>query len=593
MYYDPRDINCKNPFGAVKCDERVTFNVFGNANCVILILKTDVSQEYIKMEKNGDRFTTTITKPIGIYFYEFQINGEYIFNNKSEPWQLTVYDKDFTVPDTITGGIIYQIFPDRFCRGRTPGRPVYDDRYFANWDDEPTYTPVEGNEGNKKVINNDYFGGNMQGIISKLDYLKDLSVTAIYLNPIFEAHSNHRYNTADYMKIDPMLGTLEDFKELCEKAKSMGIKIILDGVFSHTGDDSVYFNKKGRYNTIGAYQSEQSQYSKWYQFKTFPDEYKCWWGFKTLPDVNENEESYTDFICGENGVISYWIKNGASGFRLDVADELPDEFLQNIRKSIKKADENAILIGEVWEDASNKISYGKRREFLLGKQLDTVMNYPFRDAIIDFIKNGGGENFTDNIMKIVENYPEQSLHSLMNIIGTHDTERILTALAGESCENKNRDWQAKAILNEQEYQKGVALLKIAIFLQYTLPGIPSIYYGDERGMQGYKDPFNRKTINWDKYDDELLNWYKTLGKIHSNEVFAKGEFLPIQAEKDFIAYIRKNEEKEVFIMINRSSKPYEAWLLPGWQNDKTLIGSNPENGIQTIPPYSCAMMSRG
>ena len=195
-------------------------------------------------------------------------------------------------------------------------------------------------------------------------------IICLYLNPIFEAHSNHRYNTADYRKIDPLLGTEEDFVELCAKAKAVGISVILDGVFSHTGSDSLYFNRNGRYGEhSGAYRDPDSPYREWYSFRRYPDDYESWWGFRTLPNVRETYPSYLDFICNPNtGVLAKWLSLGASGFRLDVADELPDAFLDRVYQTVKSFGEDKVVIGEVWEDASNKISYGNRRHYLLDRR---------------------------------------------------------------------------------------------------------------------------------------------------------------------------------------------------------------------------------
>ena len=421
-------------------------------------------------------------------------------------FQLTVYSSNFTTPDFIKGGVMYQIFPDRFCKSGKEHKNVPKDRIIRNdWGGMPYYRPDQ----NGHVWNNDYFGGDLEGIRSKLPYLAELGITCIYLNPIFEAHENHRYNTADYMKIDPMLGTNEDFKRLCSHAAEMGIDIILDGVLSHTGADSIYFNKFNRYDSVGAYNSQDSEYSSWYTFYEFPDKYESWWGIDTLPNVNENDEKYTNFICGDGGVIDYWLEQGAAGFRLDVADELPDEFLDNLNKCVKKHGNSKLIIGEVWEDASNKESYGVKRRYLLGSQLDSVMNYPFREAILNYVKGGSVFDFKIQVMSILENYPKPAIDVLMNFVSTHDTERAINNLGGETCVGKSKDWMSERRLTEEEYNLGKARLKCAMVLQFFLPGVPCIYYGDESGMQGYKDPFNRQCYNWGSEDKELIKFTKT------------------------------------------------------------------------------------
>ena len=503
-------------------------------------------------------------------------------------WQLTVTERDFTTPDWLKGGIIYQIFPDRFYNSGSEKENVPNDRILrTDWGNEPEWRPTP--EG--KVLNNDFFGGDLKGIGEKLPYLKDLGVTCIYLNPIFESHSNHRYDTADYGKIDPLLGTEEDFKKLCKDAKKQGIHIILDGVFSHTGDDSVYFNRKGRYNTLGAYNSPESPYYKWYKFTNYPDKYQSWWGFVTLPEVIEEGEEYRNFINGKGGIIEKWLKAGADGFRLDVADELPDIFIDELRARLKETKPDALLMGEVWEDATTKHSYGSRRRYLLGSQFDSVMNYPFANAILDFCRSGKAESFMSTVMQIVENYPKQCLDVMMNHIGTHDTERAITKIAGESCEYRDRQWQSCHSLGDK-YEKGIGLLKCAVALQYTLPGVPSVYYGDEAGLEGYKDPFNRGCYPWGNENRELIDFYKTMGKIRKeNSVFQKGYFSPVSSMLGCVAYRRHDENGNVMVIVNRNEHSISYRLPYDFENSFSLYGANPENGEVFIDGCSFVILS--
>lgn len=521
----------------------------------------------------------------GLYEYRFEYDTPWgtsrIFNfgdgvgkirEKGSFWQLTVYDKDFRTPDWLKGGIIYQIFPDRFAFSGETKENVPDDRVMRNdRDGEPYWRP----DPNGKVLNNDYFGGDLKGICEKLDYLKDLGVTCIYLNPIFEAHSNHRYDTADYTKIDPLLGTQEDFESLCKKAEEKGIKIILDGVFSHTGCDSKYFNQYGRYDTVGAYQSQNSEYYGWYKFKNWPDDYLSWWGIKLLPEVIEENPDFIEYIAGENGIARKWLKLGASGWRLDVADELPDIFLDSFRKAVKEENPDALVMGEVWEDASNKFSYGQRRRYLTGDQLDSVMNYPFAGAVIDFVRTGIAELFCSRIMTITENYPKQVLDVLMNHISTHDTMRAITALAGESCEYRDRYWQSTHSLSEKEYHYGVHLMKMATAVQFTLPGVPSIYYGDEAGMQGYKDPFNRCCYPWGNENKDLIEWYKKLGEIRrNNKCFIDGEIEILSGVAGCVAYARRKDENAVLVISNSNSHPITYYVKDEWSDAEDLLGNS-------------------
>ena len=448
---------------------------------------------------------------------------------------------------------MYQIFPDRFAKeGNMPdikGRIPRED-----WGGEPSFLPNE--QG--KVLNNDFFGGNFQGVRSKLPYLKSLGVTTIYFNPIFEAASNHRYDTADYLKIDPYLGEKEDFEQLVEDAKNIGIRVILDGVFNHTGDDSVYFNKYGNYPSLGAYQSKKSPYYSWYSFENFPDQYSSWWGIDILPQVNEGSRSYQNFIFGDDGVLKTWINSGISGYRLDVADELPDSFLKKLRKSVKSANRDAIIIGEVWEDASDKIAYSVRRQYLQGTELDSVMNYPWKDAIISYILTENGQNLINRIRKIIDHYPKQTLDCLMNILGTHDTPRILTVLGGIPCHDKHEMTKPSAYLSPENKQKAIEKVKMAALLQFTLPGVPCIYYGDENAMEGYIDPFCRRCFNWDCLNNDLIAYYAKLGKIREEYkmIFADGEWKEIFCKNGFILYKRIKENQELYIFANNNNQSY-------------------------------------
>ncbi len=538
----------------------------------------------------------------GLYWYHFEYdipfgkgeirrvsNGIGKFCSDGEDWQLTVYSKDLKTPDRFKGGIIYQIFPDRFHKAEAELSDIPSDRILRkDWGAQPYWMPDE----NGKVLNNDYFCGNLKGIEEKLDYLASLSVTCIYLNPIFEAHSNHRYNTADYTRIDPLLGNENDFKSLCTKAKKKGIDIILDGVFNHTGADSIYFNKKGRYSEIGAYNSAESPYYSWYSFRNWPDDYESWWDFDTLPNVNEDSDSYCNFIFGDDGVIKKWLKLGAAGWRLDVADELPDSFLDKLNACVKEENKDALILGEVWEDASNKLAYHKRRRYLLGGQLDSVMNYPFADAIMYFMRTGIASGFTDKIMTILENYPPQCIPLLMNHIGTHDTARAITSMVGESCEGRDRRWQAAQTLTEEQLEIGIKMLRTASAIQFTLPGIPSIYYGDEAGMTGYKDPFNRGCYPWGNENRELLCWYRELGRIRKeNPALIDGSFHPVSEAAGCIAYVRSTRGNRIMTIANRNVHPITYHLPEDWHGARLLLGGTDISYTSVeIPAYSAVIL---
>ena len=536
----------------------------------------------------------------GLFFYYFEIiswrgpirlsrvmGGEAVLGG-CERWQLTVYRHDYVSPDWLAGGILYQIFPDRFFSSGTEKAGVPEDRHFhEGWLEEPEWRPNERGE----VLNKDFFGGDLRGIEEKLPYLKKLGVTCLYLNPIFESHSNHRYDTADYSRIDPVLGTEEDFCRLAEKARALGIRLMLDGVFSHTGSDSVYFNKEGRYPSAGACQSQDSPYYYWYTYHHWPDRYDCWWGLPTLPNVTETNPSFNAYINGENGICRTWLRRGASAWRLDVADELPDEFLDNMNAAAKAEDPEAVVLGEVWEDASNKSAYGVRRRYLLGGQLDSVMNYPFRDAILGFLRGSNPADMMEIILNVLENYPPHVIRILMNHIGTHDTDRAITALAGEPAGNRGRDWQSVTHMTPEQYNRGITLMKLAAVMQYTLPGVPCVYYGDEAGVQGYRDPFNRTCYPWGQENKELLDWYQRLGALRSScPCLREGSFEPLMAYGHTISFLRRGAGQELMVAVNQGDTPSQIPVAPWWKNSYTLIGTLDENGC--LPPLSCLVRVR-
>lgn len=593
--FNSRNTLHKSRFGAVREGDNIVFKVIlpRSLQCsgVDLIIKSDKgnyehhSMSWLSMEGENEEWWALgyDAKGTDIYFYHFEYstpwgktvikhNGDCLgkLSTGKHDWQLSVYDKDFTTPHWLKGGLIYQIFPDRFYFSGEKKNNVPEDRKLRrDIYNEPEWMPTK--EG--KVLNNDYFQGDLKGIENKLDYIASLGATCIYLNPVFEAQSNHRYDTSDYSKIDSLLGSEKDLRHLCKKAQEKGISVILDGVFSHTGDDSLYFNKYGRYDSLGAFQSEKSPYYSWYKFINHPHNYHSWWGISILPEVIEESESFLEFITGKDGIARKWLRCGVRGWRLDVADELPDVFLDRFREAVKAENPDAVVLGEVWEDASNKFAYGERRRYFAGKQLDSVMNYPFAEAIISFIRSGRVEGFSNKIMTILENYPKCVTDVLMNHIGTHDTMRVITQLAGESCEYRDRNWQSKQSLNDTQYAKGVKLLKLAAVIQYTLPGVPSLYYGDEAGMQGYKDPFNRFCYPWGRENKKLIEFYRQLGKVRKSlDCLIDGEFYTVSEMLGCLAFGRKNSKEEILIIINRNEHEIDYYLPAFWHNTKAVFG---------------------
>ena len=573
-YFNSLDPAYKTPFGAVAAGQAVTFRLtvpesLGYVDPHLVLTKDHEDPVHYRMEFAGqtpqqNHFTFTIAPGTpGLYFYHFDLytdfrriyrdaGGEGVLRwTDGADWQLTVYEPDFQTPDWIKDGTMYQIFPDRFCEGKPDKLMPFADRiYRADKTGEPYFWPTEQQEG---YLNMDYYGGDFAGIQQKLPYLRDLGVSCIYLNPIFEAHANHRYNTANYLKADPLLGTNEEFSALCAAASKEGIRIILDGVFSHTGSDSVYFNREGRYGPGGAYRDRNSPYRSWYDFDSgYPSGYRCWWGFETLPEVQEDSPSYIDFVCGKGGVIDTWLGLGASGFRLDVADELPDAFIERIRQAVKAPGEDKLLIGEVWEDATTKEAFGQRRTYLRGKGLDAVMNYPFRNAALSFVTSGDAAAVAEQILTICENYPAPALNCAMNFLSTHDTERAITAIAGEPANGRDRYWQSGRRIPAEKMDDAMRKLLLGYAMIFTLPGVPCIYYGDEIAMQGYRDPFNRAFFDWNCTEQRLRGPLKTLAHLRKScDAFDGGRLEIVRADGDVLHYRRIGKTQTAEIILNR------------------------------------------
>ena len=470
-----------------------------------------------------------------------------------EPIGFTVFDASYTTPRWFRGGILYQIFVDRFHKGSVD-LPCREDACLdPDWESGiPQYPPYRG----APFSNNTFFGGTLYGIAEKLDYLASLGVTALYLSPIFRAYSNHKYDTADYFEIDEMFGGEEGFDALLKAAKEKGIRIILDGVFNHTGDDSRYFNKYGKFDTVGAYQSKDSPYYTWYDFENYPDRYRCWWGIDILPSVNTRHPDYREFICGKEGVIRHYLKKGISGWRLDVADELSEEFITEIRRAARRENKDALVLGEVWEDASNKIAYGALRRYFWGNELDAVMNYPVGNAITDFLLSGNAYPLFTTLKRLYAHYPKPASDCNMNLLGTHDTERILTKLSGVGENGRSEEELSRATLSIEERRLARSRLKLAWLLLSTVPGVPTIFYGDEVGMEGYHDPFNRRPFPWGREDEEILSFYRRINRLRlAEELFREGYFELLTAmPASVIAYSRFDKEHCVTVVVNRSDK---------------------------------------
>lgn len=579
ILFDSRQEQYKTPFGTLRAGNSCVLHMdvpeSSGATSVTLVLENCDEQPCCEFTFEKERVSGVYTtwrceftmQERGLYFYWFRIGkrdgsfrlfrqGDQTNMEAGEKWQLSVIPQDFTVPEFARGAVMYQIMPDRFFKA---GECDLTDKLRPFWvheklSDTPQYTAdAEGNWCN------DFYGGNLQGIRAKLSYLHTLGVGVLYLNPIFMAYSNHRYDTADYKRIDPMLGTADDFAALCRDAHALEMRVILDGVFSHTGSNSVYFDAKGIFGH-GAVSDPNSPYRAWYRFRHYPDDYDAWWNMPTLPNIEELSESYVNYIIeDDDSVLAHWLKLGADGFRLDVVDELPDEFVRKFKKRLRVLKPDALLLGEVWEDASNKRAYGVSRRYFVDGELDSVMNYPWQKGIVAFVRGeDDGSALGEGIMRLAENYPPEVLACVMNLLGTHDTIRILTVLGGEYHASK-AEW-ATARLSPEARALAVRRLHTAAFLQFMLPGMASIYYGDEAGLEGGADPFCRRYYPWGAEDESLRSFYAALCRVkNETQALKTGDVRVTEAGNGRLSFVRKTENQVVEVYVNQSEV---GWELP-------------------------------
>ena len=619
--FDPSAAEDKSPFGAVRTGTVLSFRLHPAAALRItgaalhLFCSFADRWEHIPLTDEGEEhgehiFRCRYAAPeVGeLIFYHFLVFFEdgserisdafgFCENREIVPFQQTVYAAARPCPSWYGEGVSYQIFPDRFYRsGEAPelrgmiGKRVLHER----WGETPVAAPRE----DEPRWCYDFFGGNLRGITEKLGYLSSLSVRTVYLCPIFESSSNHRYNTGDYRRIDPMLGDEEDFRTLCREAKARGIRIMLDGVFSHTGHDSRYFNALGCYPDLGAAQSETSPYRDWYRFSHWPDSYECWWGIPSLPNTEELHPGFSELIAdGEDSVIRHWLRAGASAWRLDVADELPDRFIEKIRDAMESTDSDSFLLGEVWEDASNKISYGERRRYLLGDECHAVMNYPFRSAALAFLRGGRAEDFYERMETLREHYPPEAFANLMNFLSTHDTPRILTLLGADEGElPTDRAEQAHFRLSPAQRALAEQRLRVGAVLLYAFPGSPLLYYGDEAGTEGLDDPFNRGCYPWGNEDAALLAFYRRLGALRAErKSLQRGTLRYLAAKGSLLVFERRCEDERTLALLNAGGGaedmllPWAAPLATDALSGQQFLAENGAVSL-TLPPRSALLL---
>lgn len=500
------------------------------------------------------------------YYFSLEVNHQFFYLKKDHLEDFSSISMDdmwkmssgFSVPDWAKGKMMYHVFLDRFNRGsKEELEPMKNRIIHSSWDEEPMIGP-----DSKKRWNIDFYGGDLKGIEEKLDYIESLGVSILYISPIVSSQSNHRYDTADYEMVDPYAGNLEDLKRLCEAAHKRGMKVIVDAVFNHTGNDSKYFNQYGNFDTIGAYQSNDSIYFPFYRTYQNNGEicFDYWWGMKNLPVCNGYSIKWQDYIYGEGGVIDLWFSCGIDGLRLDVADELTDEFIEGIRCAVKRNKQDGFILGEVWKNPMRM----NRGYLSSGKGMDSVMNYPLVDALIRYFKYEDQDKLREVLRQLKTEYPDDTLFSLMNFTSTHDISRAINIFGtkefdytGEwAWDPSNRDlkYQKKFQMSEEEYKRGKEIYQTYLFTLTFLPGILSIFYGDEAGVQGLGNLANRKPFPWDNIDSEILEFVRWMGRIRQRESFLeKADFRLVDLNNQCFSFERVGQDQLAQVFINRSS----------------------------------------
>ncbi|MBS4196254.1 alpha-amylase family glycosyl hydrolase [Lederbergia citri] len=631
LFHNTWDLAYRSPFGAVKAGESVKLRLqakkgdLTEARVEVKNYQTgntiSANMEYagwLELDGSQVEFWEATIKPEdkGVYGYKFIARdgdaqkeyGEDAYeggkgvasDGNAAFFQLTVYDSAYKTPDWMKEAVVYQIFPDRFYNGNKKndtakmnarGEEPIEHRDWNQLPDNPREADSDGYDGDG-IWSNDFFGGDIAGIQMKLDYIQSLGVNTLYLNPIAHAASNHKYDATDFKAIDPMFGTPEEFKAFTKELKKRKMNLILDGVFNHVGDDSIYFDRYGKYETVGAYEywsavydlvnkgvdeeaakkqvaakfvSEGQVFSpygfhNWFNIENRKVDgvyqYQAWWGFDSLPEIKSvpgdavdylselNNKEFANYIMYEkDSVAKTWLDRGASGWRLDVANEVDTEFWREFRKELKtgKKDEPLIL-GEIWDDAS---------QYFLGDLYDSVMNYRFRDALINYLKNGNAEGAENQLNAVYEDYPKEAFYALMNLMGSHDTPRAAFIL-GNGTDSFERAEQDK----NYQHQLGIERLKLAAILQMGYAGAPTIYYGDEAGVTGSKDPDDRRTYPWGNENLELIKHYKTIGDVRTtyHDLFSYGDLNHLYAKGDVLAFSRSDKKNVAVILTNRGNE---------------------------------------
>jgi cyclomaltodextrinase / maltogenic alpha-amylase / neopullulanase len=609
LAFDSRSSAHKQPFGAVTAGSTVSFALTSapGVERVTLVIETRrlegnqevlqyTEQARVPMQRGesaagvrwtaGHRFDTVAVYG---YWFEAQIGGKtFAFQNNSTPvhwtrekgagglgavserpanpggirrFRQTVYAPDFAVPEWAPDVIYYYVFPDRFRNGNPkndpkPGRDKYQKHgieFHASWLDKP-YKPGTGDKGDA-IYNNDFFGGDLQGIIDKLDYIKDLGANTIYMTPVFRAASNHKYDTADYKQIDPAFGSNADFDRLTREAAKRGIRVIPDASLNHTGSDSIYFDRYGNFKSQGAFEggkpNPKSPYFGWYSFDTTqsdPDkQFKGWVGVTDLPELDKASPGWRDFAYrAKDSVTRHWLRRGASGWRMDVAPWVSDDFWREWRRAVKETRPDALTVAETWFDSS---------KYFLGDMFDSTMNYVFRNAVQEYAAGGSALALAQQLEHLREAYPPPAFHALMNLLSSHDQARALHVFGWHD------DTKDPAAIERAKQR-----LKLAVLLQMTYPGAPTIYYGDEVGVTGGDDPFNRATYPWadqgGKPDLALLADFKRFTKLRNEHaVLRRGSMqAPLFADEHVLVLLRRLGDTWAITATNNAGAPRSVVL---------------------------------
>ncbi len=443
------------------------------------------------------------------------------------PYKIAVYDPGRMPADWTQGMTMYQIFPDRFARAQSVEsaknhlRGVYGhESVFKAWNESPELPP----------LGRDFYGGDLKGVIERLDYLQDLGVDCIYFNPIFEAASNHRYEAIDFMKIDPMLGTLADFEMLIEEAHKRDIRVMLDAVFNHCSSDSIYFDYTGQHG--GARASKESPYYSWFRFEEWPDKYEGWFGLGFMPEFVETPEMQR-YFNGPGGVTEYWLQKGIDGWRADVPFDNTDEFWRRFRDRVDATNPDAYTVSEEWSDATH---------YLLGDAFNATMNYRFTWAVRGFLAT---DNLTpteldDRLNMWIRDTPPPALKSQMNLIDSHDTSRALTACGGD------RD----------RYKQMIGFL-------FGYVGAPSLYYGSETALEGENAEDGRRPFPWGNVDGEIRAFIKRAMQFRkTSQALRHGDVDTVRVDDANRVYIfaRRSGHRVVFVGFNASDEPVTVSL---------------------------------